>query len=115
MPASLYRLAGKPHFAEVSTDDQATQEIVEAPVEQAPIEIKELVTEVVESVPVQTDTTPAPEPIDANVVETAPVVSWDPTWTKAQLTEAAVSMGLTVSPTSTKADIIALLTAASKS
>ena len=93
MAASLYRLAGKPHYTEqtqIQTVDETTNVTVAAP-EQEQVEESQAKNEADESV--------------------VAVPSWDPAWTKTRLLEFAVSIGLEVSPTNTKAEIISALQA----
>lgn len=111
MPASLYRLAGKLHHSEVSSKPQRDDlpEVVAAHVEQAQVIEPELVVE-------QTvDDSNHVDDVESQAVETseepsAPVQpTWEPTWTKSQLFEFAVSQGLPVTVANTKSEIIALL------
>ena len=119
MPASLYRLVGKPHHAEapeaqLSQNEKATEtvgNVIEQPV---PVVAPE---PVVEAAPAETveETVATVEPPAVQLSETeTPVakVTWDSSWTKSQLLQAANEMGLSLPSTSTKADIIAALESA---
>ena len=128
MPASLYRLAGRPHHAEVPTvpvAEQVAAEPVVSPVEHAPpvSVIEEPAPEVlnVESpahddtagINVSLDETAAsPDVTSDESATTTSTVTWDPAWTKAQLLEVALQLNLNVSSANTKNQIIDALTAA---
>ena len=98
MPASLYRMAGKPHFTEL-TQEQAVDET--KPVEDSVAEVE--LTEVTQQPP----DSPAESETAASSTPT-----WDPAWTKTRLLEVALSLGLNVASTNTKVEIIAALEAA---
>ena len=111
MPASLYRLSGRPHHSEVSSQPQqnVSSESVVAHVEQAQVIEPELVVE-------QTvEDSNHVDDVESQAVETSeelptPVQpTWEPTWTKSQLFDLAVSQGLPATAANTKSEIIALL------
>jgi hypothetical protein len=110
MPASLYRLVGRQHPVDqpVAVDSsapvvEAVEPVVAAQVEQA-VEVVEGAVSVIEN-----DIPAEPEPV-------APVYpNWDATWTKTKLFGIATDLGLAVTIDSTKAEIIAALTAATRS
>ena len=111
MPASLYRLAGKSHHSEVSSQPQqdVSHEVIVAHVEQAQVIEPELVVE-------QTvDDSNHVDDVESQTVETAEEIAvpvqptWEPTWTKSQLFDFAVAQGLPVTAANTKSEIIALL------
>jgi hypothetical protein len=114
MPASLYRLAGKSHHSEVSTQLQqdVSSEAVVAHVEQAQVVEPELV---VEQTVADSNHVDDVESQTVETVETAEEVAsqaqptWEPTWTKSQLFDFAAARGLPVTATNTKSEIIALL------
>ena len=93
MPASLYRLAGKPHHAEMPAVVAETTVVV-VPKEPEVQQVVESAPEVVESAP--------------EVVE-SPSIVWDPTWTRSKLYQVAIDAGLSVDTTMTKASIINVL------
>ena len=103
MPASLYRLAGRPHPAEVST----AQPVQEARDPEGSINAVE--AEVIESFEennaIVSQETQTPEP----AVKTTPQVTWDASWTKTQLLVVANELGLNVTSTNTKTEILAAL------
>jgi hypothetical protein len=108
MPASLYRLAGKPHPTEAPTvkvEPVVAPVTVETIVAVEPVVVvPDVIEQVVESIPepvVQVDSTP-------EVVEVQKVV-WEPTWTRSKLYQVATEAGLTVDSTMSKASIINLL------
>jgi hypothetical protein len=117
MPASLYRLANRPHHSEVSARTQNVQTTVEPVIEQAQV----IATELVNEQPAEVQTAAVSEVLDAQTIDhqdSEPVVNlpvWETSWTRSQLFQVASSAGLSVSSTSTKSEIIALLTALSKS
>jgi len=86
MPASLYRLAGKPHHTEPPVAVAETTTIVVSNEPEVP--------QVVESAP--------------EVVE-SPNIVWDPTWTRSKLYQVAIDAGLSVDTTMTKTSIINVL------
>lgn len=102
MPASLYRLAGKSHMLE-HTQVQTAGEVVSA-VEA----VEEVVTTNVTNESDATVDTGSSGPTDSPP-------SWDPTWTKTRLLEFAVSIGLNVTATNTKVEIIQALESSSSS
>jgi len=107
MPASLYRLAGRPHPAEVST----AQPVQEARAAEGSINAVE--AEVIESFEennaIVSQETQAPEPVPEPAVKTTPQVTWDASWTKTQLLVVANELGLNVTSTNTKTEILAAL------
>jgi hypothetical protein len=111
MPASLYRLAGKPHHSEVSTQLQQTvvTDVADAFLEQAQVVEPELAVEqkAIISAQVNDIDSNVSENVEENVVKTQ--LSWEPSWTKTQLFDVAVAAGLPVTATNTKSEIIALL------
>ncbi len=117
MPASLYRLANKPHHSEVPAQAENVQEAVEPAVEQTQVTATELVNEQpTEGKETVVNDVSEPEVVDQQSSETTvsrPV--WESSWTRSQLFQVANSLGLPVTSTSTKSEIIALLTALDKS
>jgi hypothetical protein len=112
MPASLYRLAGKPHHSEVSSQSQPQAQdepAVASLVEQAQVEEPEPVVEreVEDSNDVVNPATQ--DSVSSDKVPAVPQPVWEATWTKSQLFEVATSLGLPVTAASTKNEIIALL------
>jgi hypothetical protein len=107
MPASLYRLAGKPHHSEVSTQLQQTvvTDVADAFLEQAQVVEPELAVE--QKAIISTQVNDIDSNVSENVVKTQ--LSWEPSWTKTQLFDVAVAAGLPVTATNTKSEIIALL------
>jgi len=119
MPASLYRLAGKPHPAEVSTaqpvqEARAAEESISA-VDARPTsaQVNSVEAEVIESFEennaIVSQETQAPEPVPEPAVKTTPQVTWDVGWTKTQLLGVANELGLNVTSTNTKTEILAAL------
>ena len=108
MPASLYRLANKPHHTEIPVVNNRTAQEIEA-------------THIVSNVTTTEGESQSHEPqivqdVSANdpsdPTAEASVASWDPGWTKTKLLDFALSLGLSVSSTSTKTEIINALTTA---
>lgn len=101
MPASVYRMAGRPHYTETPTAAPSPEPVAE--------EITAL-QEKVETTPAEAsvETTQTAEPASASVS----YPTWDPSWTKTKLLEVATSLNLTVTIDNTKAQIIAALTEA---
>jgi hypothetical protein len=89
-----------------------------AQVEEPAVDVVEEAQEiphVVETVDNET-TTAESEPEVEDVVVSAPEVpTWEPTWSKTQLLAVAIQLGLSVTSSSTKNEIIAALTAATSS
>ncbi len=110
MPASLYRLANKPHYTESQV---STNEVVPEPAAQPAI-VDEPVSVVSEEPAVEPMVADDPPAISEPVAETATPI-WDPAWTKAQLLEVATQLGLEVTSANTKAQIVEALTAATSS
>jgi hypothetical protein len=110
MPASLYRLANKPHYTEAH---ESTNNVV-AELNTQPVTVEEPVSAVSEELavePAKSDDPPStPEPVS---VSQAP--AWDPGWTKTQLLEVATRLGLEVTSSNSKVQIIEALTAATSS
>ena len=107
MPASLYRLVNKPHHTEiVVAPNQAPEEVMVTQVE-------ETVAAVVES-DVQIQDVQDPQPDVAIDTAEPDSRSWDPSWTKTKLLEFALGIGLDVSSTNTKTEIISALTTATQ-
>jgi hypothetical protein len=112
MPASLYRLAGKPHPTETINKvvEQTTVEetqVVEQVVVQT--EVPQDVVEAVESVVAQVET--PVETVVETVVE-APKLVWDSSWSRTKLYQFAVDNKVVVTNAMTKNQIIDTLTAA---
>jgi hypothetical protein len=99
MPASLYRLAGRPHPAEVSTAQPASAQVnsVEAEAIESFEENNAIVLQEIQA------SEPAP------VVQPTPQATWDVGWTKTQLLVVANELGLNVTSTNTKTEILAAL------
>lgn len=114
MPASLYRLVGKPHYSEAPAPQEVTEsKVVEAfsdVIVESPAAISEPVVEepvveqpaAVEKAPVSEE----PSPTDESPVTK---VTWDPAWTKTQLLQVANELGLSVTVANTKTEILAAL------
>ena len=118
MPASLYRLAGKPHHAEIPAVYPSQDGVAEASSnvaeQQVPVATP---APVVEAIPIEmvkesvaVIDQPAPQPVEPEPATSK--AAWDSSWTKTQLLQVANEMGLSLSITSTKADIIAALESA---
>lgn len=114
MPATTYRMVGRPHPNEVAT-------AAPVPVSPQPPTIEETATtqEELTPVPVAAQVEAASTVVETEVVDPTPASAscptWDATWTKAKLLEAAAILNLPVTVDSTKAQIIAALTAATSS
>jgi len=119
MPASLYRLAGRPHPAEVSTaqpvqEARAAEESISA-VDARPTsaQVNSVEAEVIESFEennvIVSQETQTPEPTPEPTVEPTPQATWDASWTKTQLLVVANELGLNVTSTNTKTEILAAL------
>lgn len=129
MPASLYRLVGKPHHAEVSENVKAAESVnvvnepavsvnVESPVVVAATTPDALANDnVVEAVSaVDSSTSPVVNSkLTVTETPTASLPTWDPNWSKTQLLAVASKLGLPVTNLSTKTEIIKALTAATAS
>jgi hypothetical protein len=117
MPASLYRLAGKPHHSDAPTPPAQEQASVpeQAAIEQQ-VEIQKEEFTAVE---------PAPEPLNeqpfeteetlSSPVEADPKPEWDASWSKSQLLVVANQLGLNLTSVNTKSEIVAALTSATSS
>jgi len=116
MPASLYRLVGKPHHAEVtqpavvhaeaSVQNDAVVPVV-ADIVTATSEVESSVNDVaIDANAASTDEAVADEANDAVVSYPA----WDPNWSKTQLLTVASQLGLNVTSANTKNEIIKALT-----
>ena len=108
MPASLYKLANKPHHAETPTVvDQKNLEI-------ETFQTVDAANTVVEGES-QAQELNAPQSSEVGTTSTTAeleIPSWDPNWTKTKLLDFALSLGLSVTSTNTKNEIISALTAA---
>ena len=105
MPASLYRLANKSHHAEnVEIVKQAAPEIEDVQVVDSADTVPEGTLQVQTSQDSQLDAD-----ANANVEPVTP--NWDPNWTKTKLLDFALSLGLNVTSTNTKTEIVNALTA----
>ena len=111
MPASLYNLVNRKHHSEVESV------VAETPVSELQAQV---VAQVVE-VPVTVVVEPAVVEIDKVETQEQPAVeaevsfpNWDASWSKSQLLAVAQSLNLSVTPVSTKTEIISALTAATK-
>jgi hypothetical protein len=112
MPASLYRLANKPHHTEAQV---STAAVVPEPTVQAAA-VEEPVNAVSEEPAVEPATADDTLASSASDSQPEPVVpTWDPSWTKAQLLDVATQLGLEVTSANTKVQIIEALTAATSS
>lgn len=111
MPASLYRLSGKPHHSEVQPQPQrdVAPEAVNTHVEQAQVIEPELVVEQKADDSTHVDDVKPQVSENVEEVTTQVLPSWEPAWTKTQLFDVAVAAGLPVTATNTKSEIIALL------
>jgi hypothetical protein len=98
MPASLYRLAGKPHH----TEPPVVVETIVAPSEP---EVQQVVEEVIQPPEVTVEEVFESTP---EIVE-PPKIVWDSTWTRTKLYQVAIDAGLSVDATMTKANIINVL------
>jgi hypothetical protein len=142
MPASLYRMVGRPHYTEVPQPEVeqpvtqvVTPEIVPEPVLDQPeptemlasfaaqveepavdvVEEAQEIPHVVETVDNETTTAESEPEVEGVVVSAPEVPTWEPTWSKTQLLAVAIQLGLSVTSSSTKNEIIAALTAATSS
>ena len=111
MPASLYNLVNRKHHSEVESV------VAETPVPELQAQV---VAQVVD-VPVAVVVEPAIVEIDKVETQEQPAVeaevsfpNWDVSWSKSQLLAVAQSLNLSVTPVSTKTEIISALTAATK-
>lgn len=111
MPASLYNLVNRKHHSDVESV------VAETPVPELQAQV---VAQVVD-VPVAVVVEPAIVEIDKVETQEQPVVeaevsfpNWDVSWSKSQLLAVAQSLNLSVTPVSTKTEIISALTAATK-
>jgi hypothetical protein len=114
MPASLYRLAGKPHHTEIRAEVSDPQIVEETAPEVTPVETSDVVAAITDEAAIpETPAQESPEPEEESVQENvaAPPV-WEPTWTKTQLLAVAAQLNLPVTMENTKTEIIAALTAA---
>ena len=107
MPASLYRMAGRPHFAEAPhTEPEALVSSANGSdvvaVSEEVIQKEEIVDPPIESEKVDEPATFSPMP------------NWDPGWSKSQLLAVATKLNLEMSITNTKIEIISALTAATQ-
>lgn len=107
MPASLYRMAGKPHFTEGPRMDlEALETSANGPavvaVSEEVIQKEEIVDPPIESEKVDEPATFSPMP------------NWDPGWSKSQLLAVATKLNLEMSITNTKTEIISALTEATQ-
>ena len=119
MPASLYRLAGRPHPAEVSTaqpvqEARAAEGSINAVEAQtASAQVNPVEAEVIESFEennaIVSQETQTPEPTPEPTVESTPQATWDVSWTKTQLLQLANEFGLNVTSTNTKTEILAAI------
>lgn len=114
MPATTYRMVGRPHPNEVATAAPAP-----APPPQSTIEETATTQEELTPAPVAAQVEAASTVVETEVVDPTPAPAsfptWDATWAKAKLLEVAVILNLPVTVDSTKAQIIAALTAATSS
>jgi len=111
MPASLYNLVNRKHHSDVESvvaenpapelQAQVVAQVVDVPVAVV------VETAVVEIDKVETQEQPA---VEAEVV----FPNWDVSWSKNQLLAVAQSLNLSVTPVSTKTEIISALTAATR-
>lgn len=130
MPASLYRLVGKPHHAEVSESVKAAEgvNVVNEPAVSVNVESPVVViaattpdamvnNNVAEDVSAVDSSTPPAVTSELTVAKTptASLPTWDPNWSKTQLLAVASKLGLPVTNLSTKTEIIKALTAATAS
>lgn len=105
MPASLYRMAGKPHFTEgPRMDPLALETSANGP---AVVAVSEEVIQKEEIVD------PPIEKVDEPATF-LPMPNWDPGWSKSQLLAVATKLNLEMSITNTKTEIISALTAATQ-
>jgi hypothetical protein len=110
MPASLYRLANKPHY----TEHQASATVVASELPAQPVAVEDPVINVIEQPTVEPVISDDP-PVAVEPVTTTQAPVWDSAWTKAQLLDVATQLGLEVTLANTKAQIIEALTAATSS
>jgi len=113
MPASLYNLVNRKHYSEVESvvaenpvpelQAQVVAQVVDVPVAVA-VAVEPAVVEIDK---VETQEQPA---VEAEVV----FPNWDVSWSKSQLLAVAQSLNLSVTPVSTKTEIISALTAATR-
>lgn len=126
MPASLYRLAGKPHPTEANQPVAAPETVVEVQkiLETTDVAQTESLPEVENNDEIaaqaevsSVESTSTDESVESSDGEAAPVQypTWDASWTKAQLLEVAVQLNLAVTSANTKTQIVEALTAATSS
>ncbi len=119
MPASLYRLAGKPHHAEVSAVQPvqeagtAGESINAVDAQPASAQVNSVEAATIESFEennaIVSQEMQTPEPTPEPTVEPTPQATWDVSWTKTQLLQLANEFGLNVTSTNTKTEILAAL------
>lgn len=121
MPASVYRMAGRPHPTEAPVADLAqvvppTGELIESSYVET---LDSRIDDQLEAAPKTAESDVlAPEPelrvAEEETHEPEPVnyPAWDPGWTKTKLLEVATSLKLGVTVENTKSQIIAALTRA---
>lgn len=116
MPASLYRLAGRPHHADASNIPVVDQTSVDVEaknvdaVYQQPVQEASINFEQHDQIAVESS-----ESVDQleKESEASPVsVTWDPSWSKAQLLNVALQLNLNVTSANTRSQIVEALTLA---
>jgi hypothetical protein len=111
MPASIYRMAGRPHFTEVPrVEPEALVSSASGPDVVAVVAVSEEVTqkeEVVVDPPLESEKAEEPAAL-------SPMPNWDPGWSKSQLLAVATKLNLEMSITNTKTEIISALKAATQ-
>ncbi len=120
MPASLYRLAGKQHFAEAPAIQPEDPDVTQQVVVEAQTEVKqdlpvEEVTAVeapdlISSETLASDSSSSVDTETHNTTNSSP--KWDPMWSKTQLLAVANELKLGLTSINTKSEIVAALTAA---
>jgi len=116
MPASLYNLANRKHFADSSAVTNVAEEI-STPVPAVESEVKIVDVPLAVAIETTIDEANKTELQEENIVEEKVdnnVPNWDASWSKTQLLAVAQSLNLSVTSTSTKTEIVNALTAATK-
>jgi len=107
MPASIYRMAGRPHFTEAPpTNPEALETSASGP-DAVAVSEEVIQEEVVVDPPVESEKVEEPAAL-------SPMPNWDPSWSKSQLLAVATKLNLEMSITNTKTEIISALTAATQ-
>jgi len=114
MPASLYRLAGKPHHSDApELPEQEQTPVPEQVATEQQVEIQQEIVAVESNEPEHVNDQPD-EQNDASdsSIEADPQPEWDASWSKSQLLVVANQLGLNLTSVNTKSEIVAALTSA---